>query len=85
MKLTDVLSPHGPPIVRSGFWGCLRPKLELGDRPHTAIARTRAFARGELSTAEEIRRRFVGGDAAGDVKVPAAVAAARAAGQGVAV
>jgi hypothetical protein len=28
------------------------------DRPHARIARTRAFARGELDTAGEIRRRF---------------------------
>jgi hypothetical protein len=55
------------------------------DRPRALIARTRAFARGELNTAEEIRRRFVGGVGAGDVKSPAAAAAARAAGQAVAI
>ncbi|WP_391530254.1 putative immunity protein [Candidatus Frankia nodulisporulans] len=55
------------------------------DRPRAAIARTRAFSRGELNTAEEIRRRFVGGVDAGDVKAPAAAAAARAAGQAVAI
>jgi hypothetical protein len=54
-------------------------------RPRALIARTRAFARGELETAEQIRRRFVGGVGAGDVKAPAAAAAARAAGQAVAV
>jgi hypothetical protein len=54
-------------------------------RPRALIARTRAFARGELNTAQEIRRRFVGGVGAGDVKAPAAAAAARAAGQAVAV
>ena len=54
-------------------------------RPRALITRTRAFARGELNTAEEIRRRFVGGVGAGDVKAPAAAAAARAAGQAVAV
>lgn len=54
-------------------------------RPRAAIARARAFARGELNTAEEIRRRFVGGVPAGEVEAPAAVAAARAAGQAVAV
>jgi hypothetical protein len=54
-------------------------------RPRALIARTRAFARGELKTAEQIRRRFVGGVGAGDVKAPAAAAAARAAGQAVAV
>lgn len=54
------------------------------DRPRALIARTRAFARGELSTGEEIRRRFVGGVGAGEVNNPAAKAAARAAGQAVA-
>jgi hypothetical protein len=49
-------------------------------RPHDAITRTRAFARGELDVAEEIRRRFVGGGAARGAN-PAAAAAARAAGQ----
>ncbi len=55
------------------------------DRPRVLIARTRAFARGELYTAEEIRRRFAGGVGAGDGKTPAAAAAARAAGQAVAI
>ncbi len=49
-------------------------------RPHDAIARTRAFARGELDAGEQIRRRFAGGGAADGVD-PAAAAAARAAGQ----
>ena len=49
-------------------------------RPRDAIARTRAFARGEMGVAEEIRGRFVGGAAARAVSAPA-VAAARAAGQ----
>jgi hypothetical protein len=53
-------------------------------RPRALIARTRAFARGELNTAEEIRRRFAGGVGPGDVKGPAAAAAAQAAGQAVA-
>src|SRR5690242_9606923 len=53
-----------------------------GDRrPGDAIARTRAFARGELDLAGEIRRRFIGGAAAREVTAPAAAAAARAAGQ----
>ena len=51
------------------------------DRPRKSIARTRAFARGELDVAEEIRRRFVGGEAAREVSNPAAAAAAKAAGQ----
>ena len=52
-------------------------------RPRALIARARAFARGELDTAGEIRRRFTGGVAAGEVRDPAAMAAARAAGQAV--
>jgi immunity protein 5 of polymorphic toxin system len=55
------------------------------NRPRQLIGRARAFARGELNTAEEIRRRFVGGVSAKDVNSPAAAAAARAAGQAVAV
>jgi hypothetical protein len=51
------------------------------DRPRDAIARTRAFARGEADTAEQIQIRFVAGRAANDVSRPAAVAAARAAAQ----
>ncbi len=50
-------------------------------RPRDAVARARAFARGELGVAGEIRRRFVGSAAAREVSVPAAVAAAKAAGQ----
>jgi hypothetical protein len=49
-------------------------------RPRDAIARLRAFARGELGVAEA-RRRFVAHAAARDVRSPAAAAAARAAGQ----
>jgi hypothetical protein len=56
-------------------------KAPEDSRPRNAIARTRAFARGELAVAGEIRRRFVGGGAAHEVSDPAAVAAARAAGQ----
>ncbi|MHA6297891.1 putative immunity protein [Devosia sp. CAU 1758] len=54
-------------------------------RPRTAIARARAFARGELNTATEIRKRFGGGSAARDAATPAAAAAARSAGQASAV
>lgn len=54
-------------------------------RPRDAIARARAYARGELDTAWEIRRRFAGGGAARDATTPAAAAAARAAGQAAAV
>lgn len=55
------------------------------DRPRDAIARARAFARGELGAAGEIRRRFVAGRAAQGLRSPAAVAAARAAAQASAV
>jgi hypothetical protein len=61
--------------------GVFEERVPGDSRPRDAIARTRAFARGELSVAGEIRRRFVGGVAAGEVSDPAAVAAARAAGQ----
>ncbi|MFC5503017.1 putative immunity protein [Lysinimonas soli] len=50
-------------------------------RPRDAIERTRAYSRGELEAAGEIRRRFVAGRAASAVSSPAAVAAARAAAQ----
>lgn len=56
------------------------------DRPRLLIARARAFARGELTAAEAIRQRFVGGvDAAEVASLPAAAAAARSAGQAAAV
>lgn len=50
-------------------------------RPRDAIARARAFSRGEVGGAEEIRRRFVGSAAARGIGSPAAAAAAKAAGQ----
>jgi hypothetical protein len=52
--------------------------------PRNAIARARAFARGELGVAEGIRRRFAVGGPARDVSAHA-LAAARAAGQAAAV
>ena len=55
------------------------------DGPRAAIARARAFARGELGAAELIRRRFEGSAATPEVVAPQAVAAARAAGQAAAV
>src|SRR2546423_13380574 len=55
------------------------------DRPRALIARTGAFARGELHTVEEIRRRFAGGVGAGGGKAPAAAAPAPAARPAVAV
>lgn len=54
-------------------------------RPRDLIARTRAFARGDLGVADGIRLRFVGGVPAGEAPHPAAYAAARAAGQAAAI
>ena len=51
------------------------------DRARDGIHRARAFGRGELDTAGEIRRRFEAGRAAQSATTPAAVAAARSAGQ----
>jgi hypothetical protein len=53
--------------------------------PRDAIARTRAFARGELAVADEIRRRFRADGAARDARSPVATAVARAAGQAAAI
>jgi immunity protein 5 of polymorphic toxin system len=61
--------------------GLFETESASDDRPRDAIARTRAFARGELGAAGEIRRRFVAGRAARDVDSPAAIAAARSAAQ----
>lgn len=66
------------------LWICETERPEDA-RPRNAIERTRAFARGELDAASEIRRRFAGGGAAGALRSAAAVAAARAAGQASAV
>jgi hypothetical protein len=65
--------------------GLFEAEAPKDGRPRDAIARTRAFARGELDVADEIRRRFVGGGAARDISAPAAAAAARAAGQAAAI
>ena len=51
------------------------------DRARDAIARARAFARGELTAAGEIRRRFVAGRAAHAAASPSGADAARAAAQ----
>ena len=55
------------------------------DRPRSAIARARAFANGDLRTDAGIRDRFGGGSSVVDARSPAAVAAARSAGQASAV
>lgn len=65
--------------------GLFEAEAPNDDRLQALIARTRAFARGELNTAEEIRRRFTGGVGAGEVKSSVAKAVVRAAGQAVAV
>jgi hypothetical protein len=65
--------------------GLFEAEVPADSRPRDAIARTRAFARGELGVAGEIRRRFVADGAARDAKTPAATAAARAAGQSAAI
>jgi hypothetical protein len=57
----------------------------MDGRPRDAIARARAFGRGELDAADEIRQRFVAGRAAQAVQHPAAIAAARSAAQAAAV
>ena len=64
--------------------GLVETEAPGDDRVATLLARARAFSRGELDTAAGIRRRFDGGVGAGELP-PAAMAAARAAGQAVAV
>lgn len=61
--------------------GLFEQEAPTDGRPRDAIARTRAYARGQLDTAGEIKQRFVAGRAAQVVTGGAAVAAARAAGQ----
>lgn len=92
MRSPQTLSEADRRLVAAWAADCAERVLSLfeaeapdDDRPRALIARARAFSRGELNTAEEIRRRFVGGVGVKDVKTPAAVAAARAAGQAVGV
>jgi len=54
-------------------------------RPREAIERARAYARGELDAAGEIKRRFVAGRATSAAATQAGVSAARAAAQAAAV
>jgi hypothetical protein len=91
MRSPQTLSEADRRLVAAWAADCAERVLELfeaeapaDDRPRALIARTRAFARGELNTAAEIRRRFVGGVPASQVPSLAAAAAARAAGQAVA-
>ena len=92
MGSPQTLSEGERRIVVAWAADCAERVLELFEaeapedsRPRDAIARTRAFARGELGVAEQIRRRFIDGGAAHGVKSPAAAAAARAAGQAAAI
>lgn len=92
MRSPQSLSEAERRLAAAWAAGCAEHVLALfeteapdDDRPRALIARTRAFARGEVRTADEIRRRFVGGVGVEDVTAPAAAAAARAAGQAVAV
>ncbi|MGH7912342.1 MAG: putative immunity protein [Candidatus Dormibacteraceae bacterium] len=92
MRSPQTLSEADRRLVAAWAADCAERVLGLfeaeapGDnRPRALIERTRAFARGRLDTAEEIRRRFVGGVPRAEVRAPAAAAAARAAGQAVAV
>jgi len=65
------------------------PLLDAGDDAdrtlRDALARTRAFARGESTAAAEIRQRMVAVKAAGAAATPAGAAAARAIAQAAAV
>ncbi len=88
MGSAQTLSEAERRIVASWAADCAERVLELFEaeapedcRPRDSIARTRAFARGELALPEEIRRRFVGGGVARKVSASAAAAAVRAAGQ----
>ena len=88
MVSPQTLSEADRRIVAMWAAGCAERVLHLfesvapgDDRPRDAIARARAYGRGELDTAGEIRRRFVAGRAASYVETPVAVAAARSAAQ----
>ncbi|MEO5690834.1 MAG: putative immunity protein [Candidatus Saccharimonadales bacterium] len=88
----QTLSEADRRLVASWAADCVERVIKLfeaeapnDNRPRALVARTRSFARGELDTAEEIRRRFSGGVSASELKSPVAKAVARACGQAVAV
>ncbi len=87
MSSRQTLTPTDRQVVAAWAADCAERVLPLfeaeatDERPRDAIRRARAFARGELSAADEIRRRFVAGRAAHSATTPAAKAAARAAAQ----
>lgn len=88
MVSPQTLSEHDRRVVAAWAADCAERVLPLfeaeapaDDRPRTAIARARAYARGELDAAGEIRRRFVANRAAQAATSPAGRAAAWSAGQ----
>ncbi|WP_066042101.1 putative immunity protein [Herbiconiux solani] len=88
MLSPQTLSEHDRRVVAAWAADCAERVLPLfeaealdDERPRDAIARARAFSRGELDAAGEIRRRFVANRATQVVSTPAAKAAAWAAGQ----
>lgn len=88
MRSPQTLSDADRRIVAAWAADCAEHVLGIfeaaapGDaRPRDLISRARALARGELGTAEGIRRRLDGGVPAQEMPLPAAAAAARAAGQ----
>ncbi|MGA1838827.1 putative immunity protein [Herbiconiux sp. 11R-BC] len=88
MASPQTLSEHDRRLVAAWAADCAERVLPLFEaeapadgRPRDAIERARAFSRGELDAAGEIRRRFVANRAAQVVSSPAAKAAAWAAGQ----
>jgi hypothetical protein len=88
MPSPQSLSEADRRIVAAWAAGCAEHVLAIfeadspGDsRARALIARTRAFASGDLGVAEAIRVRFAGGVPASEKHTAAAVAAARAAGQ----
>lgn len=88
MLLPQSLSETDRRLVAAWAADCAERVLALfeaeapdDDRPRDGIARARAFSRGELDAAGEIRRRFVAGRAAQSATSPAGKAAAWSAGQ----
>jgi len=88
MRSQQTLSEADRRLVAAWAADCAERVLPLfeaeapdDERVRALIARARAFARGELNTAEEIRRRFTGGISSDTGVGPAAKAAARAAAQ----
>jgi hypothetical protein len=88
MPSPQALSENDRRLVAAWAADCAERVLPLFEREvpgderlRDGIARARAFARGDLDAAGEIRRRFVAGRAAQGVSSPAARAAAWSAGQ----